>query len=214
MNKLLATIVFSLIATPVFALDCRVVGVSDGDTLTCVTAEQQRLKVRLNQIDAPEKGQDFGNAAKNKLSSLVYGKLVSLKTNGPDKYGRTIAEVFVNGLNANQEMVKTGYAWAYREYVKDNTYITLESRAKSASIGLWSQPNPIYPSDFRRGKRASHVHKPATISTANSRFSCDGRRFCKQMTSCAEARFYLTQCGVSRLDKDGDGVPCENLCRN
>ena len=73
---------------------CKVVDVSDGDTLTCLTADKHQLKIRLSQIDAPEKKQAFSNAATKALSNYVFGKIVSLKTNGKDQYGCTIAEVF------------------------------------------------------------------------------------------------------------------------
>lgn len=192
----------------------QIVGVSDGDTLTCLMSGNRQVKVRLHQIDAPEKGQDFGNAARQKLSSLVFNKVVKLKTQGTDRYGRTIAEVFINGQNINKEMVKTGYAWAYREYVKDNQYIVLENEAKAAYKGLWSQPNPIKPSDFRRGTRANSTKPiPTPVKQAqNGHFSCSGKRFCREMTSCAEAKFYLNKCGVKRLDGDNDGIPCESIC--
>ena len=75
---------------------CRVVGVSDGDTFTCLTSAKKQLKIRMNQIDAPEKKQVFGTASKNALSSYIFGKTVMLKTSGKDKYGRTIAEVYLN----------------------------------------------------------------------------------------------------------------------
>lgn len=195
-------------------INCTVVGIADGDTLTCLTTSKQQIKVRLNQIDAPEKKQAFGNAAKKKLSALVFQKPVLLKTEGKDKYGRTIAEVFSNGQNINKQMVSSGYAWAYRKYLKDSQYLQLENQARASSLGLWSEPNPIYPSEFRHGERPKTItHTVQPRQTAPTRrFSCDGKRFCRQMTSCAEAKFYLNQCGVTRLDRDGDGRPCESIC--
>lgn len=195
-------------------VSCRVVGVHDGDTLTCLATGNQQIKVRLNQIDAPEKGQDFGNAAGKKLSSLVYGKTVSLKTSGTDRYGRVTADVFSGSLNVNKEMVRTGYAWAYRQYVKDGQYLQLEQQARLSTLGLWSQPNPIYPSEFRKqGRGAGRVSQSVQQKLNTPSGRCGTKRFCTQMTSCSEAKFYLTRCGVSRLDSDGDGVPCESLCK-
>ncbi|MDO5103671.1 MAG: thermonuclease family protein [Lautropia sp.] len=225
-------------------IPCKVVGVADGDTLTCLTADKQSLKVRLNQIDAPERGQAFGQAARRKLAELVHGKSVRLETDGTDQYGRLIAQVFVDKRNINQAMVQSGHAWAYRKYLKDPAYLKLEADARAASRGLWSQPNAVYPSEYRRGKAPGEVSRQVLAPTkikagkhqnhqghahagggskhqaaqghaqpvALESFRCEGKRFCREMNSCAEARFYLTQCGVSRLDGDRDGKPCERLC--
>ena len=199
-----------------YDVECKVVGVADGDTFTCLASGNKQIKVRLNQIDAPEKKQDFGNAAKQALSAYVFGKLVQLHTSGQDKYGRTIAEVFVGSENVNKKMVSNGHAWAYREYMKDPEYAVLENHARSRSLGLWSQPNPIYPSEFRHGERPKTVTQevqPQRVSPNGSgKFTCSGKRFCREMNSCEEAKFYLNQCGVNRLDRDGDGIPCESIC--
>lgn len=218
-------------ATPVVATEsynCRVVGVSDGDTFTCLANGTKQIKVRLNQIDAPEKKQAFGTAAKNALAGYIFGKTVLLKTSGKDKYGRTIAEVYINNNNINKAMVADGYAWAYREYLRDQDYLRIEAQAKSHTVGLWSHPNPTYPSDFRHKKTSvsavpQSIQKTQRYETPNIQErtiqssprngrSCGNKRYCKEMNDCAEANFYLTQCGVSRLDGDSDGVPCESIC--
>lgn len=238
---------------------CKVIGITDGDTLTCLLPGNRSLIVRLDQIDAPEKGQPFGNAAKMHLSGFVFGKLVRLEKAGVDKYGRTLAQVWTDDGNVNRLMVQDGYAWAYKEYVRDSTFLTLESEARQAGRALWSESNPVRPSDFRSGKIAVSDGKIANFAedaipsangeqvrklneyaaprrseaikegskvqkyNANNRsalaasphsgkFSCSGKMYCKQMRSCAEAQFYLRQCGVYRLDRDGDGVACESLC--
>lgn len=193
---------------------CKVVGIADGDTITCLSDGKRQMKVRLNQIDAPEQKQAFGKAAKKALAGYVAGKTISLKTNGHDKYGRTIAEVFVDGKNINKAMVEDGYAWAYREHVTDSEYLNLENAARSQSRGLWSQPNPVYPSEFRHSERPRNVTQDVKpkADVLGGKFTCAGKRFCREMRSCAEAKFYLNQCGVSRLDRDNDGRPCESLC--
>lgn len=218
MNKTFFAALLAAVSAVVSAQDCRVVGLSDGDTLTCLAPGNKQIKVRLSQIDAPESRQAFGTAAKDKLSSLVYGKVVSLKVQDTDKYNRTVAEVFVGSTNVNKEMVHGGYAWAYRQYLKDQQYITLESQARAAKRGLWAEPNPVNPADFRKGvKRGTYTPplantKPQQAAVQPSA-SCGSKRTCGEMTSCAEAKFYLTQCKVLRLDRDGDGVPCEKICR-
>ena len=137
------------------AITCRIVGISDGDTATCLDKQNQQLKIRFAQIDAPEKGQDFGQAAKRQLSELIFDRQVALAVHDKDRYGRTVAEVFVDGKNVNKLMVATGYAWAYRAYMTDSDYLLLETQAKSQGIGLWSAPNPIYPEDYRKAKKTN-----------------------------------------------------------
>lgn len=205
-----------------YDVSCKIVGVSDGDTATCLTNDKKQIKIRFDQIDAPETGQDFGSASKKALSDMIFGKTVELDTKEQDKYGRTVAEVFVDDKNINKEMVALGMAWAYREYVKDNEYIDLETKARRDSLGLWSQPDAIYPSDFRRGKRGEQSIPTQTQQIAQSQEKrdladsggkCGSKRTCKQMSSCAEAKHYLNVCGLSRLDRDGDSIPCETLCK-
>lgn len=204
---------------------CRVVGVSDGDTLTCLTSENRQIKTRLAQIDAPEKDQAFGQRSKQALSELVFGKAVVLQPETTDKYGRTVAKVLVGGRDANLVQVKAGMAWVYAQYARDQAYFAAEREARSSKVGLWSDPNPIRPSDWRHGGK--RVSSPGSMPAGSEdviavsqkkrptsgKFSCDGKRTCGQMSSCDEAYFYLQQCGVSRLDGDKDGVPCESICK-
>lgn len=89
---------------------CYVVGISDGDTLTCLTQTQEKIRIRLHQIDAPEKSQDFGNVAKQTLSNKVFNKNVELKIADTDRYDRTVAEIYLNNQNINKQMVAEGMA--------------------------------------------------------------------------------------------------------
>lgn len=211
-----------VVETPANRQSCKIVGISDGDTATCLTDNKQQIKLRFDQIDAPENAQDFGNASKKALSDMIFDKTVEIDTKETDKYGRIVAEIYYDGKNINKEMVAIGMAWAYREYVKDNEYVELENKARRQSLGLWSQPNAIYPSDFRRAKRGEQSSPLQTqeitktqekTDLKDSKGQCGSKRTCKQMSSCSEARHYLNVCGVSRLDRDGDGVPCESLCK-
>lgn len=199
---------------PAETISGRVVSVADGDTITILEPGHRQTKIRLHQIDAPEKKQDFGQRSKQSLSDLVYGKLVKVDVADIDKYGRTVGKVWVNGLDANLEQVKRGMAWVYEKYASDPAYFSAERTAKSASIGLWNQPSPTPPWIFRHPERAgsSITAKPPAPSN-NSTRRCGEKRFCKEMWDCAEARFYLNKCGVKTLDGDGDGRPCESLCR-
>lgn len=201
----------------------KVVGVSDGDTITLLDALKKQTKVRLAQIDAPEKAQDFGAVSKDSLSGLVFGKSVNVEVETIDKYGRTVGKVLVNGVDANLEQVKKGMAWVYRQYAKDQAYFSAEEAAKSAKLGLWSRADAVPPWEFRHGKggaaggsvRASSP-APRTVaadSGSSSGGACGTKSKCGEMSSCAEARHYLKDCGLSKLDRDGDGVPCESLCK-
>lgn len=129
---------------------CMVVGVTDGDTLTCLTATHQRLKIRLSHIDAPEKNQAFGQRAKATLASLAYRQRVALQINGQDRYGRMLAEVYRDGRNLNLMMVSLGMAWAYRSHQTPLPYRQQQARAQMQKLGLWRQSAPIYPGDYRQ----------------------------------------------------------------
>ena len=132
----------------------KVVGVTDGDTIT-VLQDRTPVKVRLNGIDAPEQGQPFGERAKQFASALCFGDEVTIKTSGTDKYGRTLGDVvLVDGRILNQELVKAGMAWHYKEYSKDETLAKLEKEAKEKKIGLWSDPHAIAPWEWRHGNAA------------------------------------------------------------
>lgn len=127
----------------------RVIGVSDGDTLT-VLHERRREKVRLHGIDAPEKGQPFGERAKEVTAQLVFGREVAVRSTGQDRHGRTMAEVILpDGRHLNRELVRAGYAWWYRRYSTDRTLGALEAQARAARSGLWADPRAIPPWEWR-----------------------------------------------------------------
>lgn len=146
--------VLALTGAPAFACVGKVVGVTDGDTIM-VLCDGVETKVRLNQIDTPERGQAFGSKAKEVLSNLVFKRTVRLEIVDTDRYGRAVATVWVGEMNANREMVRLGFAWAYRKYLQDQTLIEVEAEAKASRRGLWADPNPIPPWEFRKAKRAS-----------------------------------------------------------
>lgn len=224
LKRTLFTLSLLALAAPAFSqsVSCKVVSVSDGDTLVCLAAGNVQYKTRLYGIDAPESRQAFGTQSKSQLSSLVFGKQVTLDIKDTDRYGRHVADVKINGQSANLAQVESGHAWAYRQYLQGsdkNTYVAAESRARTAKRGLWSQPNPINPSDFRKGvKGGTYTPPPAparqpSLKDNSSGFTCGSKRTCKAMTSCAEAKYHLTVCGVSTLDGNGDGIPCNSLCK-
>lgn len=127
----------------------KVVAVADGDTLT-VLRDRDQIRVRLVEIDAPEKAQAFGNRSKQSLSDLCFGKTASLAEQGQDRYGRTLAQVTCNEIDANVEQVRRGMAWVYRKYApKDSPLYAAESEAKAARRGLWVDADPTPPWEWR-----------------------------------------------------------------
>ncbi len=128
----------------------RVVGVADGDTIT-VLSKGKPVRIRLHGIDCPEKRQAFGKRAKQFTSRLTYGKEVTVKDHGLDRYGRTIGDVLLpDGRVLNRELVKAGFAWWYRRYAPDDeTLAQLEREARGAQRGLWADPHAVPPWEWR-----------------------------------------------------------------
>lgn len=210
------------------------VGITDGDTITVLDHQNQQHTIRLAEIDAPERGQPWGDRSRQGLSTLVFGKSVSVQQTDTDRYGRVVARVFSDGRDVNRAMVEEGAAWAYRDYLTDDTLIATEARARQSRAGLWSMSDAqtVAPWEWRKGVRVgSGTIDPAPSAPVRSlfapagetpaapaerqesgSFSCSGKRYCRQMNSCAEANFYLRQCGIDTLDGDGDGRPCEVVC--
>jgi len=135
---------------PISQFSGKVVSVLDGDTID-VLYNRRAKRIRLNGIDAPEKGQAFGQKAKQFVSEQAFGKEVTVKTFGLDKYGRTIGDVFLpDGRMLNEELVREGLAWWYRKYAPDNvTLEKLEVEAREAKRNLWSHKKPVPPWVYR-----------------------------------------------------------------
>jgi endonuclease YncB( thermonuclease family) len=131
----------------------RIIGVSDGDSVSLLDEKNVVFKIRLNGIDAPEKKQDFGNASKNFIGDLIYDKFVWVRTNGLDRYGRTIGTIYLNenmiGKSVNEMSLENGMSWHYKKYDKNILWSNIELKAKEDKIGLWQLQNPIPPWSFR-----------------------------------------------------------------
>jgi len=141
----------------------KVVGISDGDTLTLLTSEKIQYKIRLAEIDAPEKGQPFGSKSKVILSDLVYGKSVVVNKQALDRYGRIVGRVYVESRDVSAAMVSSGAAWVFDRYVTDLSLYQLQDQAKRQGLGLWKESNPIPPWEWRSGNT-----KPATANSENT----------------------------------------------
>jgi endonuclease YncB( thermonuclease family) len=133
----------------------KVVGVSDGDTITVLDEQERQHKVRLEGINAPESAQDFGSLAKESLSDLAFGKRVTVTSSKKDKNGHALGRVILNGKDVGQEQINRGLAWFYRQYAGElpanvaAAYELSETRARQKKRGLWSDASPVPPWDFR-----------------------------------------------------------------
>jgi len=203
----------------VFCLDVVVVGVADGDTVTVLDRERRaQSRVRLSAIDTPERGQPWGTRARQALADKVFRREVRVAPEGEDRYGRVLGRLYVGNRDINREMVREGHAWVYRRYSLDAGLLEDERAAREGRRGLWSLPGSetVPPWDWRRGARRPgprEAKQPAVAMGVSVPPTCGTKTVCREMSSCEEARFFLVQCGLTRLDGDGDGVPCERLCR-
>jgi endonuclease YncB( thermonuclease family) len=130
-----------------------VVGVIDGDTAD-VRLDSGMIRVRFHAIDAPESGQPHGKAAKAALADLIYGKAVEVEPYQQDRYDRLVARVWIDGMDVNAEMLRSGNAWTYRRYADDPAYCTYEQAARDLGRGLWRLPanQRVAPWEWRQRK--------------------------------------------------------------
>ncbi|MAI70432.1 MAG: nuclease [Rhodopirellula sp.] len=159
----LLVLVFSCVsfATPpkiTEQLTGKVVRVTDGDTVT-VLVNLKPLKVRLYGIDAPETKQSFGNQSKAALAAMVFGKVITVKKTGTDKYGRTLGIIRYGNTDVNAKMIEDGWAWHYKYYNDEDRLAKLETKAKKDKLGLWADSQPLAPWEFRRQPRTPTISK-------------------------------------------------------
>jgi len=131
----------------------QVVTVLDGDTITFRatgnSSDKSTQDIRLSQIDAPERNQPFGRQARESLSALVQGKVLRIDELGKDRQGRIMGKLRMKGVEINLEQIKRGMAWVDVKQAKDPVYAQAEEQARTAHVGLWSQPNPLPPWEYR-----------------------------------------------------------------
>lgn len=141
----------------------RVVGVSDGDTVTVLDASNTQWKIRLMGIDAPEKKQAFGNRSTQHLSDFVFNKQVEVEYSKKDKYGRTVGKITVEGIDANLEQVKAGMAWHYKKYQGEQSasdralYAQTEEEARNEKRGLWIEGDTTPPWEWRHQQKKKYT---------------------------------------------------------
>lgn len=128
------------------------VAVADGDTLTVLKGREE-VRVRLAEVDAPEKAQAFGQVAKRALSDLCYRKITTVHVQDVDRYGRVVGRVVCDGTDANRTQVRNGMAWVYDRYARDTKLYALQDDAQQAQRGLWKDASPTRPWEWRRAQR-------------------------------------------------------------
>lgn len=141
-----------LIFLGVPAYGYQVISIYDGDTLT-VLVDKRPLKIRLANIDAPEKRQSFGQKSKESLSEMCWGKDAQYEQQSVDRYKRTVALVTCDKVGVNREQVRRGMAWVYSKYNNDPFYEAIQAEAKKRERGLWQDGDAIPPWEYRRSKR-------------------------------------------------------------
>lgn len=130
-----------------------VVRIIDGDTYD-IMIDGEQVRVRMEGIDAPERGMDFYRVAKNHLGELCKGQMIRLRIKEKDQYGRTIVKSYLpDGRELGEEMVKAGMAWHFKKYSDDGNLEAAEQQARAAAIGIWSLPDPVAPWDYRAKRR-------------------------------------------------------------
>ena len=157
LRRLVVAVLFSALSMSIHAevIVGRVVGVSDGDTITVLDKDKAEHKVRLMGIDAPESKQDFGAASKQALSNYIYQKEVTVDYKKIDKYSRIVGKVILDKQDICLAMISDGMAWHYKDYEKEQSktdrdlYSQAELKAREAKIGLWQDSKAIEPSSFR-----------------------------------------------------------------
>ncbi len=154
-NALLFIILFLLsLSADSQTLTGKVVGITDGDTINLLTQDSILIKVRLANIDCPEKKQPFFQRAKEFTSQAIFGKTVCIDVLKKDRYRRSIANVFYNdSLNLSSQLLKNGLAWHYLKYSKDTELQKMEDKARKNKIGLWQDPQAIPPWEWRDYKK-------------------------------------------------------------
>lgn len=140
----------------------KVVKVADGDTITILDGENKQHRIRFWGIDAPEHGQAFGTKAKDALVEKIFEQAVQVEVHDTDRYGRTVGVVMLGKRNINREMVAEGWGWWYQHYAPEAADLKeAEATARAAKLGLWKDPAPEAPWEFRKHARERSKKKPA-----------------------------------------------------
>jgi len=159
--RIILLLLLITVSSQIFAKEVitgKVIKVSDGDTINILVNKKQK-RIRLAEIDCPEKKQPWGKKAKTALADMIAGKVVQVEKVTIDRYKRIVGKVFYSGENINRKLVKDGQCWIYRKYNKDPSMLELEAQARDNERGLWRLPENqrIPPWEYRRNKRKKKI---------------------------------------------------------
>ncbi|WP_419187813.1 thermonuclease family protein [Stieleria bergensis] len=135
-------------------VEAKLLRVIDGDTIEVLSPEFAKTRIRINGIDAPERGQPFSNVSKTTLIGLLRLDTVQYEKTGTDRYGRVVAEIYVADERIALKLVQLGVAWHYKQYSKDKLLAAAEDKARTSKLAIWSDQNPVAPWDWRRRPKA------------------------------------------------------------
>jgi micrococcal nuclease len=151
----------ALAAKQHYEISGEVVKIADGDTLTVLDGSKTQHKIRLAGIDAPEKGQAFGTKARENLAAKVFRRNVRVEVIDVDRYRREVGRIYLGDRFINMEMVRDGFAWRYIQYDKPREFAAAEDDAREHRRGLWTDPNPTPPWEWRKAKRQQNIGSSA-----------------------------------------------------
>ena len=198
----------------------------DGDTLWLKTAaDAEPVVIRIEGIDAPESCQAGGADATQALTKLALNRNVTVRIVARDDFARIVGKVFDGTVDVGDRMVRDGHAWSARFKYDRGPYMAEERMAIALKRGLHGEGGAVQPREFRQShgpcdgraaaapsgaapKAAALAVAPA-VAALGSKYRCDGRTYCSQMTSCEEATWFLKNCAGAKMDGNNDGVPCE-----
>ena len=135
------------------SFEAQCVKVYDGDTIEVMAGGPKSLRVRLQAIDCPEKGQPFSNVARKRTRELVEGKRVRVEVRDRDQYDRLVARIYIDDRDLSKQLISEGLAWHYTRYSSELALGKAQREARKARRGLWQDPDPEPPWEFRRSMR-------------------------------------------------------------
>lgn len=153
---ILASVLLLSLRSEAEILQGRVIGISDGDSVTVLDASSMQVKIRLMGMDAPERKQAFSKQSRQSLAALLFDRQVTVESSKKDKYGRTVGKILMDGLDVNLEQIKAGMAWHYKQYQHEQPdgdrllYVQAEEEARAARRGLWMEADPVPPWEWRK----------------------------------------------------------------
>lgn len=148
---LIGALLVSQVSNAEYLESLKIKRVVDGDTVH-VFYQDEVYKIRLTEIDAPERDQPYGSNSTEYLKSLLKEGMVDVDISGTDRYGRKLGRLYWQGIDINRELVSAGYAWVYDQYVTDNSFYENQSKARNSKKGLWEDQNPLEPWNWRKLK--------------------------------------------------------------